>query len=179
MKNSWLTVLFCLFFFPKSTGQNLFRENSEAEYRILLEGGYSLGRGNDASNDYNFTFSNGLYLGVLPSLYLGAGTGVICYTALKKVMIPAFAHIRFNLRDEFPLPFADFRIGYSFGDYAGLYISPSFGVKIRIISDCDLCVSVGYTFQRAFESDFDEYNIYQRILFDQLHSINFKIGFEF
>ena len=173
-------VLVCMVFSLVTEAHSLRGSLWDSGYRIITEGGYSLGRGTDAPDDFNFTLSNGFYLSGFPPLYLGAGTGIVCYTEWQIVIIPVFAHARINLREGKAMPFFDYRIGYSAGDYGGLYVSPALGIKFRILPLCSVYLSAAYTLQRLFESYYDDYGNYDgRVFIDNLQSVNFRIGFEF
>ncbi|MDE5962504.1 MAG: hypothetical protein K2G58_00460, partial [Alistipes sp.] len=84
------------------------------------------------------------------------------------VEIPVFADFRGNLMKGRIKPFVNFRIGYSFCDFEGLYLSPSVGVSINRFD-----ISLGYSLQKA---SFDFYYWEESI---NLGAVTFKLGVRF
>ncbi len=80
---------------------------------------------------------------IIPHLYIGGGIGIQYYHSAKAFNIPLFADFRgYTMKGE-NKPYLNFRIGYSWGDLEGLYLSPSFGVSLNRLD-----ISFGYTMQK-------------------------------
>lgn len=173
MKKSLLFVLLALASFSLSA-QTL-KGNS---YKGFLD--FSLSPGNDGvyfkvnTMGYGLMSSHGYQIN--PYVYVGAGLGVNIYTMDNfetGVALPIFANFRVNFTKTKVSPFLDAKIGYSVVDLKGLYLSPSFGVRIGLKDNLGLNIMVGYSAQKF------SYWAYRYSIKDSyIHSANISIGLD-
>lgn len=123
---------------------------------------------------YGLTTSQGYQIN--PYVYVGAGFGVHLYTMDNfetGVALPLFTNFRANFTKTKVSPFFDAKIGYSVVDLKGLYLSPSFGVRIGLKDNLGLNIKVGYSAQKF------SYWAYRYSIKDSyIHSANISIGLD-
>ena len=140
---------------------NLPIKNSK-EYKGYIELGYNIGIGELSIDRFEVQTSHGIKLS--PSFYIGAGVGIDHYHEVDLTSIPVFLDIRANILETFVSPNIGLKLGYSFNDIEGFYMSPSVGCKI---GPCNF--NIGYILQIA-ETDFGNMSI---------EGVSFKIGYSF
>lgn len=144
---------------------------SRPKYQGSVDLAYSIGVGGWESPRVEFATSHGCL--VNPYFYVGAGVGVHYHYDAEAVVIPVFGDFRGNLMRGNIKPFLNFRIGYSFCDVEGLYLSPSVGVSIGRFD-----VSLGYSLQKAdAEIYYDRYYYWEESI--GLSAVTFKLGVRF
>jgi hypothetical protein len=81
---------------------------------------------------------------ILPELFVGAGAGINFYHSSDgAIALPFFVDVRTDILRSNISPFVDLKVGYSFGEVSGLYVTPSVGCKVN-----HLDFSLGYVSQR-------------------------------
>lgn len=113
----------------------------------------------DGYDGISFWTSHGYQIN--PYLFVGGGiSSQVRYWAddyddelYTYTLIPLFGNVRFDYPNNKISAFADLKLGYSVGDYSGLYIAPSVGVRL---SHCNL--SLGYELQQL-EWDINGYSL--------------------
>ncbi|MBR1766153.1 MAG: hypothetical protein IJ745_03820 [Bacteroidales bacterium] len=138
----------------------------------VTEIGYTFGQA-DFGDDGRITLSHS-WLGQASShLALGVGAGVNFYTSGYCYNVPLFGDIRLDFSDGGPGLFADCKIGYSLGDVAGFYLSPSVGLRMG----GGMCLSVGYELQRY--STWTDYGYgYDMLRLMQTDGLTVRLAFE-
>jgi hypothetical protein len=120
-----------------------------------VEVGYALGLSDDddgcglvrAALGYQFT----------PHIFTGLGAGVGLYDEFEELGIPVFANFRYYILNKRLCPFVDAKVGYSFGDVEGLYMSPSLGCRLAIGKRMAITTSVCLEVQDYKDSDYRYY----------------------
>ena len=143
-----------------------FQESQKPRYQGSVDFGYSVGVGILESSRVELSTSHGCLIN--PYFYVGAGLGVHYHYDASAVAIPIFADFRGNFMKGNIKPFLNFRIGYSFGDFEGLYLAPSVGVSINRFD-----IGLGYSLQKM---TFDSYYWDESI---NLGAVTFKFGIRF
>ncbi len=126
-----------------------FRQFQIPKYQGSVDLGYSFGVGGLPFDRIELSTFHGCSVGSY--FYVGFGLGAHFYYDVSEYLIddcafslPIFADFRGNLMNGNIKPFLDLRIGYSFCDFDGLYLSPSVGISIG-----KLDISLGYTLQKT------------------------------
>ena len=143
-------------------------------YMGMVDLGYSIGVGAMAAGRVEISTSHGCL--IIPYLYIGGGVGLQYYHSARAraFNIPIFADFRGYPSKGNIKPFLNFRIGYSVGDFNGLYLSPSIGVSIYRLD-----ISFGYSMQKTAIYDYDHNYHYDYYYPINLGAITFKLGFRF
>lgn len=117
-----------------------FRAFADVEYVLSCS---KLGN-RDLSNRVGGQITAGYQLS--EKLFLGAGAG---YEHLNgdAYEIPIYAAGRYDFKSANNTTYVDAKVGYSVGDWEGLYINPSFGYRIGLGEKLGLNFSVGYLVQ--------------------------------
>ena len=91
--------------------------------------------------------------------------------------LPFYADFMVNMTDSKISPFFDFKLGYSFTEIEGLYLSPSFGVRFGITGNLAINASIGYSLQGySYEEGYLFYYYDER---SYIHNLNLSVGIEF
>ena len=122
------------------------KEEVKVSYRGFVDLGYTIGVGAVSNSDrVELTTTHGVQ--IIPEFFVGAGVGVNYYHVAEGngpcLSIPVFVDVRTDILRSNITPFVDFKIGYSFGNVQGLYVTPSVGCKVN-----HLDFSLGYVSQR-------------------------------
>ena len=125
-----------------SVKKNL-KEEVKVKYRGFVDLGYKIGVGIVSNSDrVELTTSHGVQ--IFPELFVGAGAGVSCYHISDcAISLPFFVDVRTDILRSNVTPFVDLKVGYSFGEVSGLYVTPSVGCKVNRLD-----FSLGYVSQR-------------------------------
>ena len=147
-----------------------------AGYRGMAEIAYSIGTGENPSDRLEVSTSHGYQFG--QHFYLGAGIGFqYHFDADDAIFLPVFIHFRGNLLKTNITPFLDFKVGYSFFDYQGFYLSPGLGCAFNPgwQGSGRIYLLLAYTLQKAkIDSYYRHYDIN-----NNLAAFSIKFGFEF
>lgn len=134
---------------------------SAQRYSGRIETGYQFATGHDAFDQYILNTTHGVsFAGDRLFAGIGIGIGFSQNDDYNYRTLPVYADIRYSLNCFFLKPFAEFKIGYShkwgdtnlvgcsdeIKDKGGLYIAPSLGISIPLISRFSLLVSTGYAY---------------------------------
>ena len=119
------------------------KEEVKVSYRGFVDLGYTIGVGAVSNSDrVELTTTHGVQ--IFPELFVGAGAGVSCYYISDcAISLPFFVDVRTDILRSNVTPFVDLKVGYSFGEVSGLYVTPSVGCKVN-----HLDFSLGYVSQR-------------------------------
>lgn len=148
-----------LLIFAVVCSANIFGQTLEKGYRGFA-GVDGQGVVNDNGYDgISFWTSHGCQIN--PFLFVGGGlSSQVRYCAddladefYSYNLIPVFGNVRFDYPNSKISAFADLKMGYTVGDYSGLYIAPSVGFRL---SHCNW--SLGYEMQQM-ELDVYGYNL--------------------
>ena len=131
-------------------------------YKAFVELGYNVGIGEYSIDRFEVQTSHGFKFS--PCFFVGAGIGLEHYHKLDITAIPVFCDIRANILETLVSPTIGLKIGYSFKDVKGFYMSPSVGCKMDAF-----IVSVGYVLQFV-KTEFGDY---------LNEGVSFKIGYSF
>ncbi|MDE6794656.1 MAG: hypothetical protein K2J63_05055 [Muribaculaceae bacterium] len=82
-----------------------------------------------------------------PKVFVGLGAMWEACTSYGNPVTPVYAHTRFNPGWRNIPVYGDLRVGYTFGDDTGIYISPAIGYRISGKRKAGLNISVGVTLQ--------------------------------
>ena len=152
--------------FHRPNANRNFQRPRTPKYQGSVDLGYSVGVGIWESSRVELSTSHGCLIN--PYFYVGAGLGVHYHYDASAISIPVFADFRGNFMKGNIKPFLNFRIGYSFGDFEGLYLAPSVGVSINRFD-----IGLGYSLQKM---TFDSYYWDESI---NLGAVTFKFGVRF
>lgn len=86
-------------------------------------------------------------------------------------VVPVFSNFRYQILANRISPFIDVKLGTAVSDDAGLYFSPSTGVRIGLSGRTGLNITLGYTAMQGFVYDDDENKV--------THSLNLSVGIDF
>lgn len=118
-------------------------------YKGFFDFGYTFGVGySDGTGRLAISTTHGAQIN--PYIFLGVGMGVNYYTYLQTYGIPFYVDARANLLKGKMTPFIDFRVGYSVGDFRGLYLTPSFGGNFGFGRKNGVSLALGYELQRLY-----------------------------
>lgn len=127
----------------------------ETGYRGFADLGYVLSMseidGADISNRLSFTTTHGYQWG--SHVFVGAGAGIQYFHQGSAYAIPLYAAARFDLSKTNVCPFVDAKVGYSVGDWQGLYSNLGVGVRFSLNEKLGLNVGVGYLIQTLKDVD--------------------------
>ncbi len=154
------------------------QEPMEKGYRGMADMGFSLGIGGGKGfNRFGFSTTHG-YQVVPKYLFLGGGLAVDYYSDGSGAAVPLY----FDMRVNFPAkvsPFIDARAGGSPMIIKGVYLSPSFGIRIPVKqTKYGFALMAGYTFQTG---KFRYFKNIEEIVIEDKHKmggVHFKFGFE-
>lgn len=151
-------------------------------YNAFIESGFTFGDEtcfDMISTVHGYQFNNHLFLGGGMALhnYDGIGDDDDTYFA-----VPIFVNFRANFMNKKVTPFADARLGYTYGDVEGAYGSIGIGIRFGLGNGkkaINLLVSA--TAQDCEYIDFGYYNsnYYYGYYDDTIFGASFKVGFEF
>lgn len=85
-----------------------------------------------------------------PYVFAGAGVGYLCFMGSDKGStdfnygIPVFADVRVTPLKTKVTPLIELRAGAVFGDFSGLYLQPSVGIRIGLSSKMGLTLKLAY-----------------------------------
>ena len=119
------------------------KEEVKVSYRGFVDLGYTIGVGAVSNSDrVELTTTHGVQ--IFPELFVGAGAGINFYHSSDgAIALPFFVDVRTDILRSNISPFVDLKVGYSFGEVSGLYVTPSVGCKVN-----HLDFSLGYVSQR-------------------------------
>lgn len=174
MKRNLFIMLFLLAsicMYAEGDGANRgYRGNVTANFLFGNDGVYSklndLGGGVLTTHGYQFN----------PHIFVGGGVGVQVHAMSNfetAVCVPAFAAFRANFKDSKVSPYFEAKVGYSTGQIDGPFLSPGFGLRIGLVKNLALNLSLTYTAQGYVYEDYKR----DHTAFD--HTCNFGIGIEF
>jgi hypothetical protein len=201
------------------------RSNHHSLYKGFVDLGYSFGTSGDSiydiknvvniigsfigNNKYSVKFSrfefsttHGIVLNsnynYVPLVFLGGGAGANIYYSEEDIQLylfPFFVNSRIHFIDGKVSPFADIKLGYSWGyisadildqvfdsriSLSGLYFAPAIGVRFATGSRSGLYISLGYTNQKISKWNYTVMNIkYSKNWNMNLPAISLKMGFDF
>ena len=121
-------------------------------YRGFIEDDVTFGKADWHSNvNGKDKHEDRLFLGLSTShgyqinnhAYVGAGA--ILSLAFPCMMLPVFADFRYDISFGKFTPFADVRLGYSFSDGGGIYLSPTVGYRCNWGRKANFNIGVGLT----------------------------------
>ena len=171
-----IALLCSVFSFAQVDSDNN-RSNSYAGYRGMFDVNYALGIGEHSINRFGLNTIHGYDFNRY--IFTGIGVGFNYFYDSESFNLPIFADARFLLPFEDNAAFfLDCRIGYSLLDANGLYMSPSFG--LRLGRKTAITLSVGYDFQH-YDAIYrghlsDGTYIYEK---DNAGAITFRLGMDF
>lgn len=132
---------------------------SAQKYSGRIETGYQFATGHDAFDQYILNTTHGVsFAGDRLFAGVGIGVGFSQDYPFKYHTLPVYADLRYTIKRFAVRPFADFRIGYSHlwhetmdggpsvKEKGGVYVAPSVGVEIPLISRFSLLISAGYAY---------------------------------
>lgn len=176
MKQFVLIALFLLMSFV-SKGQT---ERKLIQYRVTISSGIPM----SAPSAVPFMMEGAAFYSFSNRFGAGVGTGFSLYD--KNVLIPLTGNLHFNLiKPTRFTPFLNCAIGYAFAPSqkvdGGLYLSPSVGVQMKILSGKKLLFALGYGMQ-----DLKRLREYSNPLFISsyqeslsFHCLSIRLGFVF
>lgn len=123
---------------------NQFNKKSAKGYKGFVETGYSLGIGDYSYNRFELSTSHGYKFNSY--LFLGAGVGLCAYET-DDIAIPFFADFRVNFSKDKITPIGGIKLGYSLGDFEGVYGSIDIGVRFGLSGKKAMTVKFGCTEQ--------------------------------
>ena len=174
-------------------------------YEKSVEIGYAIGVGEYNNNILNLSMINGYRFN--NTFYAGIGVGVGYSDALngvdistenvtteyrtEAILIPIFAHIKFNLsKDNKISPFLSLNAGYTLDanqylrDAPGFYLQPNFGVDNKLTDKTSIYGLVGlnlqhfnYSYTRNVTTTDSDWDITTKS--EMLKAIEIKVGFKF
>lgn len=155
-------------------------------YRGFVDASFLVGN-DGVYKDFNTTgggisTSHGYQLN--PYIFLGGGVAYHYYNSDYfdgHSAVPVFANFRVNMNSNKISPFFDAKVGYSAGDFEGVYASPSFGVRIGLKENLGINFSVGYTAQGFKYEDYDIIGRYHISTTEKsfIHSLTISVGLDF
>lgn len=108
-------------------------------------------------------------------VFVGAGVGVQ-YHGMQYfesgVSVPFYADFRFDIGNSSVTPFIEAKAGYSASTFSGVYLSPTFGVRIPAKA-VGINIMVGYSAQEF------KYEGYYRVRNAFDHTLNLGFGVDF
>ena len=133
---------------------------SAQRYSGRIETGYQFATGHDAFDQYILNTTHGVsFAGDRLFAGVGIGVGFSQRYRYEHRTLPVYADFRYTLNRFFVKPYADIRIGYchiwetevwlgggSGTTKGGVYVSPSIGIAIPLISRFSLLVGAGYAY---------------------------------
>ncbi len=177
-----IILLLSLVFALQTNAQTLqghrYRGSVEASFLVGNDGVYkdfnATGGGISTSHGYQLN----------PNIFLGGGIAYHYYSLDYfdgHNAVPVFANFRVNMNSNKVSPFFDAKIGYSAGDFEGLYASPSFGVRVGIKDNLGVNFSIGYTAQGFKYEDYDLVGHLHLPKTEKsyIHSITISVGLDF
>lgn len=176
MKQIVLIALFLLMSFV-SKGQT---ERKLIQYQVMVSTGIPM----TTPSAVPFILDGTAFYCLSNRFAAGVGTGFSLYD--KNVLIPLTGNLHFNLIKPAKFtPFLDCAIGYAFAPSGkvdgGFYLSPSVGVRMKILSGKKLLFAFGYRMQDL--KRLREYSTIQFISSYQeslsFHSLSIQLGFVF
>ena len=119
------------------------KEEVKVKYRGFVDLGYTIGVGAVLNSDrVELTTTHGVQ--IFPELFVGAGAGINFYHSSDgAIALPFFVDVRTDILRSNITPFVDLKVGYSFGNVCGLFVTPSVGCKVNRLD-----FSLGYVSQR-------------------------------
>ena len=154
-----------------------YRPAPYAGYKGMLDFNYALGVGEHSINRFGASTVHGYQINRY--VFTGVGVGLNYYYGSESLGLPIFADARFYVPFTDNAAFyLDCRIGYSLLDADGLYMSPSFG--LRLGRKTAITLSVGYEFQH-YDAIYrghlsDGTYIYEK---DNAGAITIRLGMDF
>lgn len=155
--------------------------NAQTFYGSRYKGYFDLNIG--PGNDGVYKGTNALSFGLLnshgyqfsPYVYVGAGFGINYHHTENfdnVISIPVFSNTRINFIDSNTSPYLDLKVGYSFYDLEGVFMSPSIGIKSSINDNLALNFQLGYSAQRFNYIEYDDMKS------SYIHSVKLSLGIE-
>lgn len=120
-------------------------------YRGFADFSYTLGVGDWGKNHDRLGIMTSHGCQIAPQFFAGVGVGFNYYFDGRDELcsLPVFAHFRSDILPQEITPYVDLRVGYSFIDVEGVYVSPSVGCRFELSDNIGLNIGVGYTMQQA------------------------------
>lgn len=115
-----------------------------------------------------------------PNVFLGGGMK-FQYNSFDNFdnaySMPFYADFMVNMTDSKISPFFDLKLGYSFTEIEGVYLSPSFGIRFGLADNLAINTSIGYSLQGySYEESFLHYYYNEKA---SIHNLNLSVGIEF
>ena len=76
--------------------------------------------------------------------FIGAGIGIVTDSEKNNFVVPLYGDIRCTMLKTKVAPYIEARVGYSFADLEGIYISPTLGVDIAFTEKFGLYAGIAY-----------------------------------
>ncbi len=114
-------------------------------YRGFFELGNTIGTGSNGDTRVEIYTSHGYQFN--PYFFIGAGIGITYYNQADVVMAPIYGYLRCDFLNNSITPFVDFKVGYTIGQYDGVFTEPSLGCRIAVSNKSALSLSLGYASQ--------------------------------
>lgn len=162
MKRVFLFILISIVPFFLYSQDILNQSEGNGGYKGFVEAGYAVGIGEVSIDRLELMTSHGYAFN--SCFYLGIGAGVEYYNKAEATAIPVFLDIRASLLERNVSPSLGMKIGYSFDDVEGFYLSPTIGIKVNSFH-----FGVGYVMQFVNFEDYDMMN----------EGISFKLSYCF
>lgn len=148
-------------------------------YKGFFDFGYTIGVGDFGEGRVALSSTHGVQ--IIPHLFVGAGVGFNYYHESALWNMPFYADVRSNFLKGKVTPFVDFRIGYSAGNVAGFYMSPTIGCDFGFGKKSGFSIALGYEYQKA-EYGFLFYDYYDYLYYtsrENCGGVVVKMGFDF
>ena len=148
-------------------------------YKGFFDFGYTIGVGDFGMGRVALSSTHGVQ--IIPHLFVGAGVGFNYYHESALWNMPFYADVRSNFLKGKVTPFVDFRIGYSAGNVAGFYMSPTIGCEFGFGKKSGFSIALGYEYQKA-EFGFFGYDYFDYFYFtsrENCGGVVVKMGFDF
>ena len=139
MKRSLIFLIGIVLTITSVCSQNIYSTHKK-EYSAVFEVGYGKDITYGKEDKFEFLTSHGI--NITPTLFTGLGFGIEYYKESEATVIPVYFDMRAKLFNKDSTPFIGMKIGYSFNDAEGWYLSPSVGYKLNSFH-----IALGYTLQ--------------------------------
>ena len=139
MKRSLIFLIGVVLTITSVCSQNIYSTHKK-DYSAVFEVGYGKDITYGKEDKFEFLTSHGINL--TPTLFTGVGVGLEYYQESEATVIPVYFDVRAKLFNKDYTPFIGMKIGYSFNDAEGWYLSPSVGYKLKSFH-----IALGYTLQ--------------------------------
>lgn len=181
----YLLMLLCAAMALPSMGQTV----KGPRYRGFVDGTFLVGNDGVYATGINmkgggFTTTHGCQIN--DHIFVGAGVGYyrMSYDEENRFgywddsyysadIMPIYTNFRYQILSRRVSPFIDVKLGSAISDDAGLYFSPSTGVRIGLADRMGLNITMGYTAMQGMVYDYD------RSKKNITHSLNLSVGIDF